>query len=253
MYNNRKIGVTVPAHNEERFIAGVIDSMPSFVDKVYVVNDASSDATHDIALRKAGNNGRVVVIDRPARGGVGAAVLTGHRTALRDGMDVLAVMAGDGQMDPAFLADMVAPVAAGRADYAKGTRLSNAEHRKGMPRWRLFGNSILTGMTRVACGYYRISDPQDGYTAISAATLKKLDLEKIEKGFAFENDMLARLNVVGARVVDVPHPALYRGQESKIRYSRFVVRTSYVLLRNFVWRIWAKYLRRSNRREVEPA
>jgi len=116
-----------------------------------------------------------------------------------------------------------------------------------MPLWRAFGNLLLTNLTRIASGYWNISDPQDGYTAISVEILKKIDLDRIEGGFAFENDMLVKLNVAGARVIDIPHPAIYRGQHSKIRYSKFIWQTSWILFKDCIWRIWAKYLSKKSR------
>jgi glycosyltransferase involved in cell wall biosynthesis len=249
MYNNKKIGVVVPIHNEEKFISKVIDTMPDFVEKIYAVNDASEDKTAEIISDKARQNSKVVVIYRETRGGVGAAVVSGHKRALKDDMDIIAVMAGDGQMDPAFLGSIIGPVAEGKADYVKGDRLSHREHRESMPAFRLIGNLLLTNLTRIASGYWKISDPQDGYTAISAGTLRKLDVDKIEPGFAFENDMLVKLNVAGARVMDVQHRAVYNGQRSKIQYYKFIVSTSWILLRGTAWRIWAKHFRR---RSVKP-
>ncbi|HGE70738.1 TPA: glycosyltransferase family 2 protein [Candidatus Poribacteria bacterium] len=240
MYKNKKIGVVIPAYNEEKFIGCVIKTIPQFVDRIYVVNDASTDSTLGIALEMSKRDGRVAVINRQIRGGVGAAIASGHIRALKEEMDIVAVMAGDGQMDPAILSKIIDPVAEGRAEYAKGDRISNPENRKGMPKWRLFGNLILTLLTRFVSGYWDVSDPQNGYTALSTSALRKLDLGNIEKGFAFENDMLVKLNVVGARVVDVPHPAIYRGQNSKIRYYHFILSTSWVLLKDLIWRIWVK-------------
>lgn len=245
MYKNKKIGVVVPAHNEEGFIAMVIDTMPDFVDRIYVVNDASTDRTSEIIWSKARQNSKMVVINREITGGVGAAILSGHVRGLEEDMDVLAVMAGDGQMAPAFLGNIIAPVAEGRTDYVKGNRLSCREHRREMPPWRIFGNFLLTVLTRIASGYWGIKDPQNGYTAISAETLKRLDTRRIEPGFAFENDMLVKLNVVGARVMDVQHPAVYRGQNSKIRYHEFILKTSRILLVGFFWRLRVKYFKRS--------
>lgn len=247
MYKTKKIGVVVPAHNEERFIGAVIDTMPEYVDKIYVSNDASTDKTAEIVSDKMKWNNKVELITRQVCGGVGAAILSGHAMALEERMDVIAVMAGDGQMDPAILNKIIDPVVEGKADYAKGNRLSNSKDKKEMPAWRAFGNFLLTNLSRMSTGYWNISDPQNGYTAISAEILKKLDLERIEKGFAFENDMLVRLNVLEARVMDIPHPAVYRGQTSKIRYSKFIVNTSWIMTRDFMWRIWAKYIRRNSK------
>lgn len=253
MYKGKKIGVVVPAYNEERFIASVINAMPDYVDRIYVVNDASIDRTPEVATNLSKRIKKVIVINRDNRGGVGAAIISGHKRALHDEIDVVAVMAGDGQMDPAILSDIIDPVVDGKADYSKGDRLSHSEHKKEMPAWRAFGNFLLTGLTRIASGYWHISDPQNGYTAISAETLKKLDLGKIERGFAFENDMLVKLNVVRAKVVDVPHAAIYRGQQSKIRYSSFILKTSWLLLKDCLWRMWVLSFKRDSEKIKEEA
>lgn len=243
MYKGKKIAVVVPAYNEERFIAGVLTTIPPFVDKIYAVNDASVDRTLEIAQSIAKRNGNITVIDREKRGGIGAAVTTGHKKALADGMYVIAVMAGDGQMDPSILHEILDPVVEGRADYAKGDRLSIPQYRNGMSTWRVLGNFLLTHLTRISSGYRDISDPENGYTAISTEVLRRL-VDGIEKGFAFENNLLVKLHVIGARVVDVPHPALYQGQYSKIRYPRFIVTTSRLLLKYFLWRLYREHIKR---------
>lgn len=244
MYKGKKIAVVVPAYNEERFIAHVLDTMPSFVDKIYAVNDASTDRTLKIMQSIASHNSKTIVVNRERKGGVGAAIISGHKRALADNIDVVTILAGDDQMDCAILHKILDPIVAGKADYAKGDRLSVPQHKKEMSAWRSFGNFLLTHLTRLASGYWHISDPQNGYTAISAKTLQKLNLDGIEKGFAFENDILVKLNIIGARVVDVPHPAIYRGQTSKIGYPHFIVKTSWLLLKDFFWRIWVEYIRR---------
>ncbi len=253
MYKDKKIGVVVPAYNEEKFIAGVLNGVPALVDRIYAVNDASTDNTLAIIKDVAKRNNRVVLIDRKKNGGVGASIISGHKRALQDDIDVIAIMAGDGQMDPEILKAMLQPVVEGKADYAKGNRLSKKEHRQEMPLFRRFGNFLLTALTRIASGYWHISDPQNGYTAISRVILRKLDLDRIVTGFAFENDMLVKLNVAGARVVDIPHAAVYRGQKSKIRYSKFILHTSWVLLKDFFWRVWMKTTRRDLQADLSHA
>lgn len=242
MYKGKKIGVSTAAYNEERFIKEVIETMPSFVDRIYVTNDCSTDRTAEIL--QSIEDERLVVITHPRRMGAGAATLPGHKKALEDGIDVVAVMAGDGQMDPSILHKILDPVVEERADYAKGDRLSTASYRKEMSAWRLFGNFLLTYLTKIASGYWHVADPQNGYTAISRGVLERIDLSKVETGFAFENDLLVKLHVCGARVVSVPHPARYRGEHSKIKYLHFMVTTSWLLLKDFLWRLWVEYVRR---------
>jgi glycosyltransferase involved in cell wall biosynthesis len=246
MYQNNKVGVVVPAHNEEIFIGNVIDTIPDFVDKIYVVDDASQDKTFEIIMSKARQNSKIIPVSRKINGGVGAAIITGHMRALEDNLDVIAVLAGDGQMDPAILPRFIGPIVEDKADYCKGNRLSDQTNKKEMPAWRYFGNNLLTILSRISSGYWHIGDPQNGYTAISVKMLKRIDLESVEKGFAFENDMLVKLNVANARVMDVPHPAIYRGQKSKIRYSKFIVNTSWIISKDCIWRIWTKYIKRNH-------
>jgi glycosyltransferase involved in cell wall biosynthesis len=248
VYKGKRVAVVMPAYNEESFIARVLTTIPSFVDQIYAVNDGSTDHTLEIAQTIARQNSHITVINRKERGGVGAAITTGHVKALADGMDVIAVMAGDGEMDPALLEKLLEPVAEGRADYAKGDRFSIAGHKNGISAWRIFGIFLLTYLTRIASGYWHVSDPQHGYTAISKQILGKLPLDKLYKGYAFENDMLVNLNVIGARVLDIPMPmpasAATSKKYSKIRYPSFIVKTSWLLFKDFVWRIWVKYMKR---------
>ncbi|MBT9146911.1 MAG: Undecaprenyl-phosphate mannosyltransferase [Syntrophomonadaceae bacterium] len=251
MYKGQKIAVVVPAYNEERFIAQVLNTIPSFVDCIYAVNDGSIDHTLEIMQNIANQNGKVTVVNRETRGGVGAAIITGHKMALEDTIDVVAVMAGDGQMDPTVLDKILDPVIEGKADYSKGNRLSTPQHQRGMSTWRRFGNFLLNYLTKLSSGYWHISDPQNGYTAISREALERIDLDRLETGFAFENNMLVKLNIIGARVVDVPHPARYGKERSKIRYHHFILTTSWVLLKGYLWRLWAKYLKRHSRQDKQ--
>jgi glycosyltransferase involved in cell wall biosynthesis len=253
LYKNGTIGVVVPAFNEEAFIAEVVRTMPLFVDRIYVVNDASTDRTTEVL---AGiSEKRLVVINHEKRSGAGAAMLTGYKRACEERMDVIAIMAGDGQMDPAILDTIISPVAEGRVDYTKGNRLSIRGYSSEMPALRTFGNRLLTYIIKLASGYWHIRDPLNGYTAITRDVLLKLDLDGIERGYAFETDLLIKLGAVNARVMNVDMPARYRREKSKIVYADFMAYTSWVIFRDFIWRLSKKYLgfraERRNGREGE--
>ncbi|WP_435064326.1 glycosyltransferase family 2 protein [Halobaculum sp. EA56] len=247
-YRDATVGVVIPAYNEEAFVGDVIAGLPSFVDRVYPVDDRSTDGTWD-AIREAadGANRRrppaegfdrvVVPLRHEENRGAGGAALTGYRAALEDGVDVVASLDGDDQMDPAFLPSLLDPVVEGTAAYAKGDRLASREYVREMSRWRLFGNLLLTGLTRVASGYWRLRDPQNGYTVISADVLDRLDLDRLYEQYGFRNDVLVHLNVAGHRVADVPHPARYGDETSGIAYSSFVPNLSLLLARRFLWRL----------------
>lgn len=166
MYRGRKIGVVVPAYNEEMLIGETLSGIPEYVDKIYVVDDGSTDRTAEIVEEFAKKDNRIILIRHEKNRGVGAAIVSGYKKALEDGMDIVAVMAGDNQMDPAFLPDLLDPIVEGKADYAKGNRLLSPEYRRGMSKWRFFGNSILTLLTKIASGYWQMMDPQNGYLSL---------------------------------------------------------------------------------------
>ena len=236
-----KIAVVVPAYNEEALIRDTLVNIPNFVDRAYIVDDGSTDATGDIV--QCFPDPRVCYIRHHRNGGVGAAIVTGYRKCLEDGMDIALVMAGDNQMDPAHALKLLQPVMDGTADYTKGDRLSVKGYQVGMSKWRRFGNWLLTWITRIASGNFHITDPQNGYTAITCAALQKIDLDRIYPGYGYCNDMLVKLNVHGCKIVDVQMPARYGHEKSKIKYSRYIPRVSWLLFRGFLWRVKETYFR----------
>lgn len=246
LYKEKRIGVVVPAYNEERFIEDVVMTMPSFVDAIFVVDDASTDRTP--AILAGLDEPRLSVIRHERNRGAGAAMLTGYKKACGENTDVVVIMAGDGQMDPAILESIIDPVCAGAADYCKGDRLSRAGDSRAMPPWRRFGNTLLTFIIKVASGYHHINDPLNGYTAATREALLRLDLDRVESGYAFETDLLIKFSAAGVRTVNVAMPARYGAEKSKIKYPKFIVYTSWVILRDFIWRL---AVQRRNKRLVE--
>jgi glycosyltransferase involved in cell wall biosynthesis len=252
MFDGHTLGVVVPAYNEEDHVGEVIDTVPDCVDRTYVVDDCSTDDTwsviqdrvsereppHSPAVTDGGATaGSVVAIRHDRNRGVGGAIKTGYRAAIDDGADVVVVMGGDGQMDPDLLPSIVAPVAAGEADYAKGNRLHSSSDRSSMPTFRQVGNVLLSTLTRLASGYWRIGDPQNGYTAASTDALERSGVEDMYEFYGYCNDLLVKLNVAGCRVADVPMPAEYGDETSHIDLTSYVPRVSWMLGRNFFWRL----------------
>jgi len=253
-YDGATVAVVVPAYNEAGLVGGVIETVPEYVDRVYVVEDGSTDGTWDeiraTAQRvnaettpEADFDRRVVPIRHDENRGVGGAIKTGYLAAREDRIDVTAVMGGDGQMRPELLADVVAPIVDGKADYVKGNRLLDADHREGMPSFRYVGNRILTWLTRIASGYWTIGDPQNGYTAISLSALETAGIEEMYEYYGYCNDLLVRCNVAGLRVMDIPRPANYGDEESHIDYRSYIPRVSVMLFRGFCRRLWRKHVR----------
>ena len=174
---------------------------------------------------------------------MGAAIVTGYRQAIVDRVDVTCVMAADNQMPPDELEAIARPVVDGDADYAKANRLVSGEAWQLIPHARYLGNAMLSLLTKIASGYWHVADSQSGFTAVSLATLERLDLDRIYPRYGFPNDMLVHLNVVEARVRDVPSRPVYNvGEQSGIRYSRVIPAISWLLLKAFFWRMWQKYV-----------
>lgn len=242
MYKGKKIAVVVPAYKEELLIIPTLDSIPDYVDRVYAVDDCSPDRTGELLEQYSQSHTRIVPVHHAKNQGVGGAIITGYLQALADGTDIVAVMAGDNQMDPEFLPELLDPVVDGQVDYAVGNRLINEEFRRGMSKWRFVGNSVLTLLTKIASGYWQLMDPQNGYTAISRRALETISLRAIYPRYGYCNDLLVWLNTFGFRVRNVPHPARYGLERSKIKYSTYIVRLSWLLLNAFFWRLKTKYV-----------
>ena len=240
MYKEHKIGVVIPAYNEENHIKDTIETLPDFVDKIYVIDDGSTDRTAEIV--KTLTDLRILLLQHEVNKGMGAALVTGYKAALKDEMDVIVKMDGDNQMDPEQLPNLLEPIIEGKADYTKGNRLLSQEYRSGMSKWRFFGNSMLTFLTKIGSGYWQMMDPQNGYTAVSRSVLGRINLDSIYPYYGYCNDILAKLNVYGYRVMDIVMPARYGNEGSSIKYSKYIVKVSWMLLRDFFWRLKMKYV-----------
>src|SRR6476619_1294517 len=241
MLEGRTVAVVVPAYDDETLVATTIRGVPDFVDRIFVVDDASRDGTA-AAARGAGDP-RVEVVTHEKNSGVGAAIVTGYQRAIVEGSEVVCVMAADNQMDPSDLEKIALPVARGELEYANANRLITGEDCKVIPRSRYLGNAVLSLLTKIASGYWHVADSQSGYTAASREILAQLDLERIYRGYGFPNDMLVHLNVWNARVRDIPSRPVYGvGERSGIKIRRVVPRISWLLLKAFLWRLREKYV-----------
>ncbi len=243
MYNNKQIGVVVPAHNEASQIQKVIRTMPDYVDAIIVVDDASSDKTVDVVGNEMKRSESIHLIKHAVNQGVGGAIASGYKWARDHDVDVTAVMAGDGQMDPEDLVNIIAPVVAGEVDYAKGNRLYFGDAWNMIPHYRYLGNSLLSLMTKIASGYWQVADSQSGFTAISLTALKRIDPDTIYKYYGMPNDLLIKLNQYDFRVCDVNIKPVYNvGERSGIRLNKVIPRISWLLFTGFWKRLFVKYV-----------
>jgi glycosyltransferase involved in cell wall biosynthesis len=241
VFEGKRVAVVVPAFDEERLVATTLLGIPAFVDLVVVVDDHSTDATAERA-REVGDP-RVHVIVHEENAGVGAAILTGYAHCRDEGVDVTCVMAADNQMDPRELERFVAPVARGEVDYAKANRLFSGEAWTLIPRTRYLGNAVLSLLTKIASGYWHVADSQAGYSALSLGALQRLDLDRVYRRYGFPNDLLVHLNVIDARVRDVPSRPIYGvGEQSGIKIRRVAPRIAWLVFKGFWWRMKEKYV-----------
>ena len=249
MFAKRPIAVIVPAFNEADKIVNTLRSIPDFVQHIIVVDDASQDCTAALAATVERAGLEVIVHDHNR--GVGAALVTGYRRAFAIGAEITAVMAGDSQMDPEDLPNLLSAVVAG-ADYAKGNRFSYANASKPlwreMPFSRLFGNVALSLGTKLASGLWHIFDSQCGYTAANRRAVEVILAEPMFPRYGYPNDVLVRLSISSACVVDVPVRPVYGPQwRSGIRPWRVVWPIFILLLRGGLRRHWRRLLSTSNR------
>jgi glycosyltransferase involved in cell wall biosynthesis len=237
------IAVVVPCFRVSRQIMDVLGRIGDEVDRIFVVDDSCPEYTGDVVEREC-TDPRVVVVRHPLNLGVGGAVVTGYRAALEEGADIVVKVDGDGQMDPAFLPTIVRDIVAGRADYTKGNRFYDLDLLRGMPKVRLFGNAMLSLVNKVASGYWDVMDPTNGYTAIHRTALSRLPLDKLDRGYFFESDMLFRLSTIRAVVRDVPMAARYDDEPSSLRIGRVAVSFPAKYLRAAAKRMFYSYFLR---------
>ena len=246
MYQEHRVSVVIPAHDEELLIERVVNGIPAFVDHIIVVDDASKDKTAEkLEGLKGALGDRLLVIRHPRNQGVGGAIVTGYEAALRiaDEKHLVAVMAGDAQMDPEDLPKLLAPCARGEVDYAKGNRLITGEAWKLIPRTRYLGNAVLSLLTKIASGYWHVADSQTGYTVVTAEALSVLQLHRLYPRYGFPNHLLVELNNYDFRVRDVPIKPVYNvGEVSGIRLHKVIRTISWLLFRCYFWRMKEKYI-----------
>ena len=237
------IAVVIPCYRVRHHILDVLQGIGPTVSHIVVVDDACPEMSGKW-VQENNQDPRVQVIFHDINRGVGGAVMTGYRTAIESGADILVKIDGDGQMDPALIERFVRPIARGQADYTKGNRFYDLTHLGEMPGLRLIGNAALSFMAKMSTGYWNIFDITNGYTAIHVKVVQLLPLEKISARYFFETDILFRLNLVRALVVDIPMDAKYAGESSSMRIGRIAGEFLWKHVRNFSKRIFYNYFLR---------
>jgi glycosyltransferase involved in cell wall biosynthesis len=237
------VAVVIPCYRVSRHVLGVLAAIGPEVDAIYVVDDHCPEGSGDLVTAES-RDPRVRVLRNPHNQGVGGATLRGFRAALERGADIIVKLDGDGQMDPGSIPELTAPIEASQADYAKGNRFFNPDDLLAMPRMRLFGNALLSFMAKASTGYWRIFDPTNGFVAIDSRVLRLLPLDKLAKRYFWESDILFRLGLIRAVVIDVPMPARYGEEVSGLKIPRVILPFLWGHLRNFGKRILYGYFLR---------
>jgi dolichol-phosphate mannosyltransferase len=243
LHTAESIAVVIPCYKVTRHVIQVIDSIPEFVGRIYTVDDCCPDGSGKYIQENCSDK-RVTVLFNPINKGVGGAVMAGYREAIKDNMQIVVKIDGDGQMDPTLITDFIDPIISSDADYTKGNRFYDLEEIHQMPKVRLFGNAVLSLMNKMSSGYWDLFDPTNGYTAIHVDALKKLPLPKISERYFFESDMLFRLNTIRATVVDIPMSAHYGDEESQLKIGKVIGDFFIKNIKNTAKRIFYNYFLR---------
>jgi glycosyltransferase involved in cell wall biosynthesis len=238
------VAVVIPSYKVTRHILGVLAQIGPEVQRIYVVDDRCPDSSGDF-VEANNRDPRVTVLRHAENQGVGGAVMSGYQAAIADGATVIVKVDGDGQMDPALIPAFIAPILAGEADYTKGNRFFDLEQIGSMPPMRLFGNAMLSLLTKLSSGYWDLFDPTNGYTAIHRDAARHLPFSKISRRYFFETDMLFRLNTLNAVVQDVPMDAVYGDEVSNLKISKIVTEFMAKHVRNFFKRVFYNYYLRN--------
>ena len=239
MLDQTRVAVVVPCYQAGRHIAEVVRSLPAFVDDIVVVDDGSPTPTAE-ALDVAADR-RVVVIRHDVNRGLARAMGTGYTAALQRGAHVVIKMDGDGQMDPAHLPRLIAPIADGIADLCKGNRFLHRRLMVQMPMLRRAGNLALSFLAKAATGYWQIFDPTNGYVAVRRELLEAIDFDRLGPGYFFEISLLREACLAGAAAVDVPIAAQYGDQVSHLSIGRVLVAFPVHLAASIVRRLGLRY------------
>jgi glycosyltransferase involved in cell wall biosynthesis len=239
-FNSCCIAVVIPCYKVKQHVLEVIANIGQEIWRIYVIDDACPEGSGKYVEEQCSDQ-RVQVIYHKKNQGVGGAVMTGYSAAIADGAEVIVKVDGDGQMDTSLILNFIEPILNGEADYTKGNRFFNLEDVRVMPRIRLFGNAVLSFLTKLSSGYWDLFDPTNGYTAIHADVANHLPFEKISRRYFFETDMLFRLNTLRAVVVDVPMDAKYGEEVSNLKISKIFGEFLLKHSRNFVKRIFYNY------------
>ena len=243
MYRNHKICAIIPVYNEQKQIKNVINDLPNFFDQIIVIDDKSKDSTVSVIEQIQNSNGKITLIKKKIREGAGSAKKEGYLFAKKTNNDIFVTLDGDGQMDNNEIVNLIDPIIEDKLDFTKANRLGHVEVFKNMPKHRFLGNSILTLFTKIASGYWHVTDTQTGFTACNRKVLETLPFEKLYHSYGYPNHLLVMLNIYNFRVGDISSKPIYNvGEKSHINIITVGFKIFWLLLKSFFWRLKEKYI-----------
>ncbi len=245
MYQHKQIALVIPAYNESKLIKPTLENVPDIIDRIFVVDDASTDNMADTVRDRMQHDDRVTLIQHDKNSGPGQGIITGYKASSQQGYDITVVVGGDFQMPLDEIESFLKPLIENKADYTKGNRfMLNGNAFDDMPRLRLIANTMISMLTKIASGLYKIFDVVDGYTAITKQAIDAINWDKAWKSYGYPMDFLIRLSAHGLRVMDVPRKAIYiQGErQSQIKGLKYAIKVSPMLLRGFFWRLIVQYV-----------
>jgi glycosyltransferase involved in cell wall biosynthesis len=247
MYRGLSVAVVMPVHNERAQIQQAIARVPSYVDRVLVIDDGSSDGTGRVLALIP--DPRIEVITHQRNRGVGAATKTGYERALEIEADLISVMDGDGQMDGEDLFRLLDRAIAG-VDYVKGNRFLNMISVRAMPRIRYVGNRVFSWLARRAALFEGALDSHCGYTVIQRHALARLPLGELYDRYGFPTEMFFAAGRANLKVDSVAVKTIYGDEVSGINPFTTIPTILFLIARSYV-RI--RCARRSSQQTFKPA
>ena len=235
-----KIIVVIPTYKASDKILLTLNGIPDFIDNIFVIDDNCPENSGQLVERHSKDE-RVSVIYNSINLGVGGATKKGMIKAVNSGCDVIVKMDADNQMNPDLMHLLVLPILNKQYDYTKGNRYFFPDHFAKIPKTRLFGNLALSFFSKLSSGFWNVFDPNNGYVAISSKLIPYLNIEKINDRYFFESDMLFRLGLLSARILDVPMLPIYGDEKSTLNPLKMILPFTINHIKNFFKRIAYKY------------
>jgi len=213
-----KVCAVLPAYNAARTVARTVECIDrAVVDRILVVDDASTDETREVTRRLG-----VDYAFHSSNRGYGGNQKTCYALALATGADIVVMLHPDYQYEPRLLPALAHMVASGVYDVSIGSRiLGHGALAGGMPRYKYVSNRALTLVQNILIGQ-KLSEYHTGYRAFSRKVLETLPLLANSDDFLFDNQMLVQCHVWGFRIAEVSCPTRYFPEASSINFQRSV-------------------------------